>query len=133
MNEQLYAQALELEKYDAATLMAKGLLAYQSRDNRDDMKTLSAAWGRNARCYARAVDYCGDMFEYNAYADYSVDEYLTIFAIGSVSRHDAATLLQDWLDHTLAYHEVRARVDSLKQRKPKEKKVKTCPHCGETL
>lgn len=131
--EQLYAQAEEIAAYNALALRSCASLAHIFQADKEAMRIFSFVWGRNARHMAKAVD----LFDLNTEpaTAYSPDEYLSMFAIASLKKHEAAQVAKDWKDNTLPYWKVRERVDELKPErksktpKAKEKREVQCPRC----
>ena len=68
--------------------------------------------------------------------DYTVSKFelLSLIKIASVRNKFARALLaEEWQRLTLSYDDVRVRVEAVNERKPREKKDKVCPKCGEVI
>ena len=128
--EQLYAQAEELVGYNALSLKAMALWASEHSKDKEAMRIASFCWGRNARHMAKAVSLFGNLFREN---DRTASDYLTLFAIASVSKYERGMLYEDWRGGSLNNHQVQARVREMKQPKVKEKQDKRCPYCNGVL
>lgn len=113
--EELYAEALELAGYNAMALKAMCLWAYEHIQDKAAMKAASAAWGRNARNFAKAVDYFGEIDEHQ-----STDDILSLIAISSLPFEDANKIYDDMQDKTLTYWQVRERVAAAKPRRERK-------------
>lgn len=110
--EQLYAEALELVGYNAMTLQAMCLWAQQHAKEKTAMKAASAAWGRNARLFARATNFFPEL-TYTP-TKLSQDEILSLVCLASLKENDAKLAYLDMRASTLTYWQVRERVAAVR-------------------
>jgi predicted RNA-binding protein with PUA-like domain len=113
--------------YAARHLSPKGLM---KKKVRDEIKT---AWdGADPLAYARAAKLRPTWFARQV--DVSEYQLYSVIEIGKLKDRQARELLAEQMANTtMSYFEVRDAVASMTKPKRKEKQIKHCPFCGETL
>jgi hypothetical protein len=128
----IFEEAQAIRGYEEQSIKAMCLYAnlHQSKQERQEIK---AAWdGADPKPYARAVDMMPGWF--NGSTDASKWELLSLIKIAGVRNKFARALLaEEWRRLTMSYDDVRERADAVNKPKPREKKVKHCPHCDGVL
>lgn len=127
----IFEEAQQVRGYEEQSIKAMCLYA-AAHPSKSDRKAIKAAWDCDPRPYARAVDMMPGWFG----TDYTVSKFelLSLIKIASVRNKFARALLaEEWQRLTLSFDDVRVRVEAVNERKPKEKKEKRCPKCGEVL
>lgn len=125
-----YDEAKKVAGKNARALKRMALHAWKNRKDPEAIEAMQSAWERNTvQPYIHAVDAYPDLFAKGDKC--STDAYLSLFAICTLNKFDRAQMLSEWgSDLTMELWQVLERVKELKTPKPREKKTKTCPHCG---
>jgi hypothetical protein len=127
MTDTEYKEFQQLRLYDGASLGALALWLNSKKKNRELMKAVSAEMGRNARHWARAVDYFKPFF---IEGEHGSHEYLVLFELAKLPHEQATTQFANVkFDYPL--WRVREIVDAAKPKRTA--KSKKCPKCGAEL
>lgn len=118
--EQYYAEALEICAYNAMALRAMCLWAHEHLKDKAAMKAASAAWGRNARNFGKAVEYFAPSLCSSGSDALSADEILSYVAMAALPIETATDLFHEMYDKTLSYWQVRERVQELRGRRERK-------------
>ncbi len=127
----IYEQAKQKTGKQAKSLKEMALFAWEHRHDHEALEAIETAYERtNVRPYIHAVEAMPTYFEEGTA---STDFYLSLFAICSLNKFDRAVLLDELRNGEMELWQVLERVKELRTPKPREKQVKTCPHCGREL
>lgn len=115
--EDLYGRAEEVSQYNALTLKAMSMLAYEHRENPVHMRCLSLWWGRNARHLAAAVARFPEWFYGKDGAgplEASPDEVLALWAMCAVGKSESEKIYRQFRDNGLKSYQVKDLVELAK-------------------
>jgi hypothetical protein len=130
MNEQtLIDECAELSEYSEFAAKAQAVWCRAHLKDKKALRVANDFFFGNPRAMGVAARDMGQYFtdEYTA----TLEEYLCMFAIGSVpGKNVRALLAAEWKSHTLSYAEVKERAEAIKQRPSKDKEPKVCKNCG---
>ncbi len=133
--DELYRQLQECIGYNAAALRATALFLNQHKSNREFMQAASAEMGRNARNWARAVDYFPGFFQTDApqfTETQTADNVLKLFAFASLKKEQAHTLFREY-GFNYPLHVIRARIAAARAEQRGEKRATLAEWCADQV
>lgn len=118
--QQLYGEAEEISGFNADALRSMAMLSYGHRRDKEAMRLLSFAWGRNARYLWRAVQRWPHYFmttDGQPPVPCDADAILSLFAAAQLPLEQSKMMFNEWEGKHLRAWQVRDRVEEFKQLK----------------
>lgn len=114
LNEEVYGEAEALRGITVESMMLMALYAYEHRHSRQDIRTISMAWERNAMRMAQAVARFPEWFmtvEGMPPRATSVDDVLTLVLLVGQKKDECDSLFREWRRLSLRYWQMKERIE----------------------